>query len=132
MGNGRYDTFKKMNRIKNISKILIGLFVIIGSTVSFNYELISENKTETDRTELVLSKRKNSSKVIRFVDVQQLLSLHFAKPNICTSDQIAAIVRFSSNYLLEFNIQHHKRLEYKSLLLKIVLNDIIQQRNQWI
>lgn len=120
-----------MNWIKKISKILISLFIIVNSAISFNYEPVFEEKIELNNTELLVAKENVSSGIIGFKIAQYLLFSNFEKIDRNIPHKAIQTLAFGNNYQLELNIQNTNLLKYKSTLLKVVLNDIIQQKSHW-
>ena len=120
-----------MNWIKKISKIFISLLVIVNSTISFDYEPAYERLIEINRTELLISKE-DVSPAAEYDFFKKLLFLNSIKQGISISDKLTHSRDLSNNSLLEYKIQNKNLLKYKSILLKVFLNDIIQQKSHWV
>lgn len=120
-----------MNWIKKIYKIFISLLVIVNSTISFNYEPVYERIVEINRIELLISKEDVFS-AVEYDFSKNLLFLNSTKQEINISDKLTQSQDLSNNCLLEYKKQNNNLLKYKSILLKVVLNDIIQQKSHWV
>lgn len=120
-----------MNWIKNISKLFISLLVVVYSTISFNYEPVHASAIEINRTELLVLK-KDVSSAVAYDFAKKFQFLNYAKADIIIFDRLTQTQQLGTNSLLEYKIQNNNLLAYKSNLLKVVLNDIIQQKSHWI
>lgn len=115
-----------------IKKIVAGLFVIVNLAIAFDYSPISEPTTRISCTELLASKNDVLNKVIRFDTALQSLLFSNCTTNYSNFDWYNGIQKADSKNLVDFKSQNCTSLEFKVLLLNIVLNDIIQQKSHWI
>lgn len=120
-----------MNRFKKITKIVIGFFFLVSSTISFNYEPVYQSIVEISITELLTSVEDVAS-AVEYDIAKKLLISSSTKPEISKSNRLVRLQDLRDNSLLEYKIQNNHLLNYKSILLNVVLNDIVQQKSHWI
>ena len=120
-----------MNWTKKSFTALVSLFVLVNLTNAINYETVHERIAVLQKTELLEIKKNHSSKAIGFEIAQKSQHGTFTPSfGARTQDQRQAEL-CNANSSIAFTIQNNIRLNYKSILLNIVLNDILQQKSYW-
>lgn len=119
-----------MNWIKKISKLLASLFVLASITFSFNCSRNYEAKQIISCSELLITNENVVAKVISYTTAQKLIySFNQTKGNLSKLYWNSRIQKVSLANSLVFKIQNQTSLQFKSLLLNILINDIIQQKS---
>jgi hypothetical protein len=122
-----------MSHFKNLNKILFSFLVLGNLYLSFDYTISQESSSNDYNIELIITQNQNENDVINFDQLGQ--SFSFDKPVQFYKGTFNFECNIQKENLLDqlkFRIQEHTVLNYKSILLQIVINEISIQKSHFI
>ncbi len=121
-----------MNFNRGLFQLIAGLLLVVHITTSLDYVPVTTSITETASTELLYQTINITYNDINF-DTAQKATFHQIAQNSCSriSSALNLLAESCTKNEVGLKIQIESLLQYKSNLLNIVLNDIIQQKCNW-
>ena len=121
-----------MSWTNNISKILASLFVIANLAITLDYNPAAQTYPNSYHTEQLAPQAPVAHQSISFDKAKKLLQLDDPLRHSSSTDYSKRILLEQIETTLRLSVQNLGSQAIKPLLLKIVLNDIIQQKSHWI
>ncbi len=121
-----------MSRVKGISKILVSLFVIANLAITLEHNPTFQTYPNTYHTEQLALHGSVVHQSIRFDKAKKILQLVDSLKHKSSNYYSERILLEQIKTTLRLSVQNRGSQAIKPLLLKIVLNDIIQQKPHWI